>query len=148
MGIGEKFTLAAKGKVDADVAAWAKQPALVSLVVAEQGRLAATFDATMRDTILDAKISATLRNFVTIPDNVKLADIDLILTATVDANGQGQVELPLTVVAGKNRSDLLVKGGFKLPPAPAADATLKGPAAPINFEGTITSTRLIVALLR
>ncbi len=144
MGIGEKFTLAAKGKVDADVAAWAKQPALVSLVVAEQGRLAATFDATMRDTILDAKISATLRNFVTIPDNVKLADIDLILTATVDANGQGQVELPLTVVAGKNRSDLLVKGGFKLPPAPAADATLKGPAAPINFEGTITSTRLIV----
>ena len=143
MGLGEKFTMLAKGKLDADLAALSKQPALRSLIVAEQGRVAATFDATMRDTVVDAKVNATLRNFVTIPDKVKLADIDLAVTATVDANGKGKVELPLTVVSGKNRSDLLVRGIFALPPTPVAGVAPPVSTAPINFEGTISSTRLM-----
>lgn len=144
MGIGEAFTLGAKGKLDADVAALAKQPALASLIVVEQGRVAATFDATFRATGVDAKVTATLRNFVTILEKTKLADVDLALTATVGANGHGRIELPLTVVAGKNRSDVLVKGTFELPPAAVDGTTDKGATGPIRFDGAITSARLVI----
>lgn len=144
LGIGENFSMVAKGKLDADVAALAQQPALASLVVAESGRLTGTFDATLRDTVVDAKVNVALRHFVTKGDNVKLADVDFALTATVDANGQGKVELPLTVGAGTNRSDVLLKGVFTLPPTPAKGAADTVAAAAISFEGAITSARLTV----
>lgn len=143
--LGDPLTVSAKGKLEADVAALAQQPALAGLVAADRGVVAATFDATMRGAAVEAQVNATLRNAVATQGKIALADVDLALTTSLDAAGHGKVTLPVIVVAGKRRSDVTIAGTFTLPPA-SSDAAPAPPGAPasVRFDGQVTSTLLVV----
>ncbi|WP_414660484.1 AsmA family protein [Horticoccus sp. 23ND18S-11] len=131
--LGAKLTVAAKGNLDADVAALMKQPALAANATLARGRITAAFDATMADAI-QANAVITGRNLVAKVDNRPLGDLDVKLVANVKPDGSGTLTLPLTLANGDRKSDLSIDGAF----GKAANKTT------FLFTGKIVSNQLLV----
>lgn len=129
---GRLPTIAAKGRIEADLAGLAKQPALATLVAVSRGRLAASFDVTTAAAIR-ARASLAVRN-LTAPGAGQVGhDLDLTLDAEVKPDAsQGIVKLPFTLTVGRDRSDLALDGSFKRT------------GANLTFDGRLTSNRIEV----
>lgn len=106
-----KPTVAAKGSLEADVPALTRQPALASFATLSSGRVAATFDANLADTI-QARANLTARNLVAKADNRTLGDLEVNLDATVKPDGSGSINAPLTLTQAARKSDLTIVGAF------------------------------------
>lgn len=131
--LGAKMTVAAKGSLDADVAALMKQPALAANATLASGLLTATFDATLADAI-QATAVITGRKLVAKAENRPLGDLDVKLNATVKTDGSGTITLPVTLAYGDRKSDVSIDGAF-------------GKAAgreTFLFTGKIVSNQIIV----
>lgn len=126
-------TASAKGTLEADVAALMIQPALAPFATLARGRLSTAFEATVGDTT-QAKAVVSARNLVAKQDSRALGDVELTLTASLKPDGSGSVSLPLTVLNGGRKSDLLVDGSF----GKASDKTT------MLFNGKVSSTNLVV----
>ena len=126
-------SVSAKGALDADVAALLTQPALAPFATLSRGRLTTTFEATVGDTT-QAKAVISAKNLMAKQENRVLGDIELTLTASLKPDGSSRIVLPLTVVAGGRKSDLVLDGTF----GKASDKET------ILFNGKVSSTNLVV----
>ncbi len=131
--LGKKTTLTAKGTLEADAAALMKQPALVPFATLSRGRLTTAFEASIGDAI-EAKVVLSAKDLIAKPGNRPLGEIGLALTASLQPDGSGSLNLPLTVTTAGGKSDLLINGTF----GTAADKTTR------LFNGKIASANLIV----
>ncbi len=122
-----------KGTLVIDAPALLKQPALAQYAALTRGSISTTFEATVGDAT-DAKAVISAKNLVAQQDNRALGDLDLTLTATLKGDGSGSVNLPLAVMNGGRKSDLLLVGSFGH--APDKETLL--------FNGRISSTNLVV----
>lgn len=108
---GKTPNLAAKGTLEADVAALLRQPALAASATLSRGRVTATFDARVTDAI-QAKATLAGRNLVAKQGNRVLGDLDLALTANVKPDGSGTISLPVTLTNAARKSDIAIDGTF------------------------------------
>ena len=108
---GKTMNVVAKGNLEADVAALMRQPMLAEFATLSRGRVAATFDANLTDTI-QATAVITGRDLVAKQDNRALGDLDVKLDAAMKPDGSGTFTLPATLASGARKSDLLVNGAF------------------------------------
>jgi hypothetical protein len=108
--LGAKLAASAKGELEVDLGALARQPALASAGLA-RGDLKTTFDAKLAEAIM-AKATVAIRNLTSKTGNASLGDIDVTLDASVKTDGSGSVNLPLTLTNSGRRSDLAVDGTF------------------------------------
>ncbi len=131
MTLGAKPTVQAKGTLEADAAALMQQPAAVSFASLSRGKVNASFDATIAETI-QAKATLAARGLVAKQNNQPLGDAELTLTATVQSDGSSVLKVPFTLTNGGRKSDVSVDGKLS-----RANNT-------INFDGRITSTQLFV----
>ncbi|MDP3073148.1 MAG: hypothetical protein Q8N18_22835 [Opitutaceae bacterium] len=131
--LAPKFTASAKGRLEADVAALMKQPALAEYSTLSRGQLTTTFEASLADNT-DAKLSLSAKNLVAKQDNRVLGDLDLTLRANVKADGSGTVVLPLTLTSAARKSDVTVDGTF----GKASDGRT------FLFTGKITGDQIVV----
>ena len=129
--LGAKLNASSKGKLEVDLAAVMKQPALASSLLS-RGNLTADFEVVSGDPV-QVKAKVALRNLMARQGNQPLGDLDCPLTATLKADGSaGTVKLPLTLAVGDRRSDLTL------------DGTFSRAAARWSFSGKIGSNQLVV----
>ena len=130
--LGAKFNAAGKGRLEADMAAVMKQPALAASAVLSRGDLVADFEVASGDPLL-ARATVTLRNLIARQGNQPLGDLDCSVDATLraDASG-GTVKIPLTLTVGGRRSDLNIEGSFDRA------------AAKLSFNGKLGSNQIVV----
>jgi hypothetical protein len=107
--LGDKLNVAAKGKLDADVAALMRQPALVPYATLIRGRLAAVFEANLADSI-QAKAVISGRDLVAREQNRPLGNLDVNLVANVKTDGTGNISMPITITNAANKSDVTIEG--------------------------------------
>lgn len=128
--MGPKLTVAAKGKLEADVAALMAQPALAPFASLSRGKVTAVFDGSFADAI-QAKATITGRGFVARQNGQALGDLDLTANANLKPDGSGTLSAPLTVTNAGRKSDLTLTGAF----GRSATALL--------FTGKLTSQQII-----
>jgi hypothetical protein len=110
--LGGRLNASGKGKLEVDLAAVMKQPALASSTVLSRGNLTADFEVTSGDS-LQVKAKVAVRNLVSLLGGQSLGDVDCPLTATLKTDGSGgTVKIPLTLALGDRRSDLTFDGSF------------------------------------
>lgn len=131
--LGAKTTIAAKGNLDADVAALMKQPAAAAFATLSRGRLTAVFDANITESI-QAQAALTAKNLIAKQDNRALGDLELKLDATMKPDGSGTLSLPVTLTNAQRKSDVSIIGAF----GKAANKET------FLFTGKISSTSLTV----
>lgn len=129
--LGAKPTVSAKGKLQADVAAWLQQPVAAAYASLSRGTIQADFDATVADTI-QAKATLAARGLVAKQNNQPLGDAELNLTAAVQSDGSSVLTVPFTLTNGGRKSDV------------SLDGKLSRSGNTINFDGKITSNQLFV----
>ncbi len=148
LGLGDATNLMARGKIEADVGALAGQPALAAYLALAQGQLETTFDATMRETVIDAKVNLAMRGLVAKAAPTPLGDLDLVLTAQAGRDGRGTIEVPIVLTADGRRSDVALQASFVLPPAaPVSSGGGDAAAAmngPIQFDGRVSGSKVFV----
>lgn len=109
--LGGKPDLSAKGRLDVDLPALLKQPALVEFATLAKGNLKTTFDATVGD-VISAKAAVSAKGLVAKQDNRVLGDLELTVDASVKPDGSGSFTLPLTLTSAARKSDLSITGSF------------------------------------
>jgi hypothetical protein len=131
--LGAKMTVAAKGNLEADLAALMRQPMLADSATLSRGKLTAAFDANLADAI-QAKATIAAKDLVAKQDNRPLGNLDVSLNANVKTDGSGTITMPVTLAGPSRKSDISVDGAF-------------GKAAKTGtflFTGKIASTQLFV----
>lgn len=131
---GETLRLASRGELSIGAAAL-RQPILQPYATLAEGRLAATFDATLGDG-LKATAVVTGRQLVAGKEKRALGDVDLDVALTLSPDGSGTVSIPLNVAADGRVSDLKADGSFARRESGLA------------FDGRLTGQRVIVDDLR
>jgi hypothetical protein len=131
--LGAKFTLAAKGNLEADVPALTTQPALAQFATLSRGAVTANFDANISDAI-NAKALLSARNLVARQDSRALGDLEVNLTAAMKPDGSGTISAPITLTNAARKSDIAIDGSF----GKAADQKT------FVLTGRIVSNNLIV----
>ena len=128
---GAKLNASGKGRIEVDLAAVMKQPALATAMALSRGNLAGDFEVVSGDP-LQLKGKVTLRNLVARQGNQSLGDFDCQVDGAVKADGSaGSVKIPLTLTVGGRRSDLTVDGSFSR----AASA--------LSFTGKLASSQIV-----
>lgn len=131
--LGAKMTLAAKGNLEADVAALMAQPVLAPFATLSRGNVAAAFEANVADTT-EAKAAISAKNLVAKQENRALGDLEVKLSANVKPDGSGTVSAPLTLTNANRKSDVSIDGAF----GKSANKET------FLFTGKIASTQLVV----
>lgn len=133
--LGAKRAAAAKGKLEADVPALTKQPALASFATLSSGKVAVDFDGAYADAgPISAKAAVAIKNLVAKADNRPLGDLDLKLDAVYNADGSGKLVAPLTLTSASRKSDIAINAAF----GNSADGKTR------ILSGRISSDNLIV----
>ena len=127
----KKTNVSAKGTLEADVVALMAQPALAPFATLTRGRLTTAFEVTVGD-VTQAKAVISTKNLIAKQENRVLGDVDLSLTATLKPDGSAIISLPLTVVNGGRKSDLLL------------DGIMTANKATLVFNGKLSSANLVV----
>lgn len=111
--LGTKLAAAAKGKLEADVPALTKQPALASFATLSSGKVAVDFDGAYADAgPISAKATVAIKNLVAKADNRPLGDLDLKLDAVLNADGSGKLIAPLMLTSASRKSDIAINAAF------------------------------------
>lgn len=133
--LGAKLAAAAKGKLEADVPALTKQPALASFATLSSGKVAVDFDGTYADAgPISAKAAVAIKNLVAKADNRALGDLDLKVDAVYNADGSGKLVAPLTLTSASRKSDIAINAAF----GNSADGKTK------ILTGKVSSDNLII----
>jgi hypothetical protein len=127
---GATLAATAKGRLDADLPALLRQPALRSLTTLARGRATASFDINVTDTIA-ARATLAVHDLVALPDNRALGDLDATVDAVMKSGGASSLKLPLTLTVAGRRSDLLIDGGFTQT------------KSSLSFNGKVTSDQIV-----
>lgn len=109
--LGEKFAIAAKGKLEADIPALMNQPVAAPYASLSRGKLTTDFDVNLADA-MDAKAVVVARGLVAREKNQPLGDLQLDVTASLKPDGTGTFNVPLTLAQPSRRSDLVLQGSF------------------------------------
>jgi hypothetical protein len=131
--VGKKFTLVAKGELQADAAALMRQPVAAQFATLSRGQVTATFDAAIGDT-LNAKATLAARGLVAKQNNQALGDLEVKLETTMKPDGSGTIVAPITMTNASRRSDISVDGAFGKSPDQKS----------FLFTGRITSDQIFV----
>lgn len=129
--LGAKPAISAKGTLQADLGALARQPVAASSASLERGTLNGTFEADITNTI-QANARLTARDLVAKQGNQPLGTAELDLTAAVQPDGSSRLKVPFTLTNGSRKSDLLI------------DGTLARTGNAIDFDGRVTSNLLVI----
>ncbi|HVS52573.1 MAG TPA: hypothetical protein VHD62_09470 [Opitutaceae bacterium] len=128
---GAKLDATAKGNLTLDASALSNQPAAAKFATLARGKITATFDATLADTIqLTAQVGAS--GLVARASNQPLGDLEFKLKADVKTDGTGAIAAPLTLTNSGRRSDLTI------------DGKLGRTANEFSFNGKLSSAQLVV----
>ncbi len=129
--LAAKPAISAKGTLTGDLGALAQQPIAASSDSLASGKLDASFDANIGDTI-QAKAMVTASNLTARQGNRPLGTAVLDASATVQSDGSSVLKVPFTLTNGARKSDLTL------------DGKLGRSGNTITFNGTITSTLLVI----
>lgn len=133
--LGSKLAAAAKGKLEADVPALTKQPALAGFATLSSGKVAVDFDGTYADAgPISAKAAVAIKNLVAKADNRALGDLELKVDAVYNADGSGKLVAPLTLTSASRKSDIAINAAF----GNSADGKTK------ILTGKVSSDNLII----
>lgn len=126
-----KPAISAKGTLNGDLGALAQQPIAASSDGLAGGKLAATFEANVGDTI-QANVKVTASDLTAKQGNRPLGTAVLDASATVQSDGSSVLKVPFTLTNGARKSDLTL------------DGKLARSGNTITFNGTIASTLLVI----
>lgn len=130
--IGAKFSASAKGTIDADLPSLTKQPALAPYATLSRGNVAIAFDVTAAES-LRAQAQVKVRQLVTSQGNKNLADVDISVDGSFNADGSGgSAKIPLIVTQGTRKSDVTV------------DASFGRTKAGMTFQAKVNGSQLVV----
>ena len=129
---GAALNASGKGRLDADLAALMRQPALSMAAVLSRGNLAADFKVVSGDP-LKVKAGVVLRNLIARQGDQPLGDFDCQVDASLKADcSAGTVKIPLALSVGGRRSDLTFDGSFSRN------------ASALSFTGKLGSAQIVV----